>query len=704
MKYFQPSCIVLLLVTAACSTTHEARSEAAAPQKPGIWQKATGWTASLNPGRKKAAAEKESPRENGTGLIVKTRAPDSAPAAAAKTSLRTKQFAAALRELQAAAERGDVQSQYLLGLVQANGLGTPVSDENARRWLTASAEKSNPDAAYALAGLLAGSGSAQDRAAAERWVARAASEGHPVAVKLVDSLSLPLAPARGASGNTTLARELTIWAIRHGDEQSLAIFVKAAGIESADEFGRAPLAYAVANGSEPVVRQLLAAGASPGHADHFGVTPVMLAAEAENTPILSALLQNSKDVNARDSVGNTALFYAARVGRLEHVEGLLAAGAVFDVSNSDGWTVLDVTSKAGHTDVAQVLRKAGATGSLKVSVVREGSGVDPTRQGEMYNGWPAVAIAASRNDARVVEKLLADGARGEELTPQRDTPLIVAAKYRAPKVIAPLLKAGANPARADDEGSTALGYAAAHGAVDVIDAMLQKGVSPDTRGKTEEPPLVRAARADNAIAVKRLIDAGADVNATLPGGMTALMVAAAAPDPEIVQMLMAANPNLTLKDRSGRNALWFAAGAGNDQIVDVLLAAGSPIDGSGTPQSPLFAAVQAGRAGVLERLLRKGLPPDAKDAAANTPLIAAASRGDKAVVRILLDGGATVDAQNAAGNTALIVAAREGQTEVFKMLLKAGANAGLHNLDRINALDTARRRNLGEIVALLDAH
>jgi hypothetical protein len=295
-----------------------------------MWQKATGWTASLKPGRKKAAAEKETAREKGTGLVVKARAPDSAPASAAKTSLRTKQFAAALRELQAAAERGDEQSQYLLGLVHANGLGTPVSDENARRWLTAAAEKSNPDAAYALAGLLVDSGSPQDRAAAERWVARAAAEGHPVAVSLATSHSLPLAPARGASGNAALARELAIWAIRHGDEQSLAIFVTA-GIESADEFGRALLAYAVANGSEPAVRQLLATGASSGHADHFGVTPVMLAAEAENAPILTAVLENAKDVNARDSVGNTALFYAARVGRVEHVERLLAAGAVFDI-------------------------------------------------------------------------------------------------------------------------------------------------------------------------------------------------------------------------------------------------------------------------------------------------------------------------------------------------------------------------------------
>jgi uncharacterized protein len=174
------------------------------------------------------------------------------------------------------------------------------------------------------------------------------------------------------------------------------------------------------------------------------------------------------------------------------------------------------------------------------------------------------------------------------------------------------------------------------------------------------------------------------------------------PDAEMVETVMVAKPDLAARDHLGRNALWFAAGGGNDQIVDKLLAAGSPVDGSAVQQSPLFAAVEAGHAGVLQRLLRKGLPPDAKNLVGDTPLIAAASRGDAAAVLALLEGGATVDAQNAAGNTALLVATREGHTEVCRILLKAGANTGLHNEDRIDALDTARLRHLTQIVALFE--
>jgi len=595
-------------------------------------------------------------------------AADSPEVARAKMLLRTKQFTVAFQELEAAAARGDVQSEYLLGEVYANGLGTPVSESDARRWLTAAARASYPDAAKALSGLTT------------------------------------VAPTRSAAGDKELARELVVWAIRHKEFSSLETFVKVSGVDAVDEFGRAPLAYAVMAGSPEAVHQLIKAGAVVDRPDHFGTTALMLAAEGASGPVFTAVLAGTKKLDARDSVGNTALCYAARVGRRTHVERLLALGASIKGANADGWSVLDVSAKAGHPDIARLLHEAGATGSLKVALVRDVTGVDPTQAGALYEGWPAVAIAASRDDDRMIESLLTAGARADELTPQGDTALMVAAKYHAAKVIAPLLKAGVAPDIADDDGTTPLGYAAAHGVTDVLDAMLEKGVSPDIHGPTEDPPLVRAARAGDLTAVNHLLEAGADVNATFLGGMTALMITVAAPSPDIFDRVMAGHPNVALRDRSGRSALWFAAGTGDERMVDALLAAGSPIDGAGKQQSPLFAAVQTGRANILERLLRKGVPVDTRNAAGETPLIAAAALGDTSVVRALLEGGAGVDAQNAAGNTALIVATREGHLEVCQVLLKAGANAGLHNQDRINALDTARRRHLTEITALLESH
>jgi ankyrin repeat protein len=182
------------------------------------------------------------------------------------------------------------------------------------------------------------------------------------------------------------------------------------------------------------------------------------------------------------------------------------------------------------------------------------------------------------------------------------------------------------------------------------------------------------------------------------------MIAAARSDAKIMQLLLAAGADVELQDKTGRDALWFAADAGSEEIADQLLAAGAPVDSNRTQQSPLFAAVHAGRPGMLEHLIRKGLSPNAKGPAGDTPLISAAARGDAALVKVLVGGGATIDEQNTAGNTALIVAIREGHTDVCRVLLRGGANARVRNKDRIDALDTAKRRNMSEIVALLDTH
>lgn len=635
------------------------------------------------------------------GLSSATRQ-DTAAATAARTALRTKQFDAALRDLQGAAEHGDTQSQYLLGLVYANGIGTDASPELARRWLGMAADKSYVEAAFALSGLLA-EGTAQDRAEAQRWLARAASLGHPVARKLVAAHTLPLAPSHNPNGNAELARELMFWAVRQDDVADVDAFAKVGGIDAADEFGRTALGYGAVNGSQQMVRHLLGAGAQATHPDHFGVTPLMMAAEArDDAGILDALIQASQGkVDAVDQGGNSALSYAARVGRMENVQKLLAAGAGVGGENSDGWTVLDIASKTGHPEIAQVLRKAGATGRIKAALVKEHSGLDVNRGGEMFSGWQPLAIAASRNDAKLVAELLASGARAEEPTPQGDTPLLVAAKYHAPTVIADLLHAGANPAHPDDAGQTVLCYATAHADVEVLDALLQKGVSPNTRAHDEDPPIVIAARSDNETLVRRLIDAGADVNAVSPRGSSAAMRASAGSDPEVLRTLIGAKANLALRDKTGRDALWFASNSGNEAGIDQLLAAGAPIETALGGQSAMFAAVRGGKVSTLERLLRKGLAPNARDSAGNTPLIAAAARGDLAILKVLLDGGAQIDAQNEAGNTALIVATREGNTQICKALVQAGASAGLRNQERHDALDTAKRRNLPEIVALL---
>ncbi|MFT2520360.1 ankyrin repeat domain-containing protein, partial [Escherichia coli] len=87
-------------------------------------------------------------------------------------------------------------------------------------------------------------------------------------------------------------------------------------------------------------------------------------------------------------------------------------------------------------------------------------------------------------------------------------------------------------------------------------------------------------------------------------------VAAANSDSKVMQLLIAASGHVELEDKTGRDALWFVADAGSEEVADQLLAAGAPVDSNRRRQSPLFAAVHAGHARMVEHLVRKGLSPN----------------------------------------------------------------------------------------------
>ncbi len=626
----------------------------------------------------------------------------SAAADQARAALRTKQFATAVATLEAAASHGDGAAQYLLGLTYASGVGVTASDTEARRWLAAAASSRAPeasDASYALAGLLA-RGSPAERAEALTWLTRAARAGHPQAQRLLAANALPLDRALPDAHDARRCRELLFWAARHDNAAAVQAFVPLAGINAVDDFGRSALEEAAAAGAPHALAQLLAAGADAHHADASGATALMLASATDSEAALRALLGVS-ELEAHDHTGHTALAYAARSGRSAQVSALLGAGANVNAVDAAGWTPLDAAHRGDFDGVARALREAHGTGRLSAAAVSEGQGIDPLRPGEMYRGWPPLAIAASRNDATLVSQLTAAGAPVDALTPQGDTALLTALKSNAPAVIAPLLTAHADPLRADGRGRSALGIAVESGAPELINALLEHGVPAEAHAAHEEPPLLRAIRAGQRAAAERLLAAGARPDEPAADGTTALMLAGESM-PELLEPLLKAGADVHRRDRSGHDALWYAAAHGSSEAVARLIAAGAPVrDAEG--DSALFAAVRADSVPVLRRLLGAGAAANVTRTDGDTPLMAAAARGQLEAVRALVQAGAAVDRQNPLGDTALIIAARAGQLPVCRALIEAGANPRLRNSARADALDTVRRLQLGDIERLLTA-
>jgi TPR repeat protein len=82
-----------------------------------------------------------------------------------------------------AAQKGDPQAAYYLGMMYQNGMAVARDMKAAAHWLQFAANRQTPAAMYALAKLyLAGDGVKRDDIAARRWIEKAADLEYPEAV------------------------------------------------------------------------------------------------------------------------------------------------------------------------------------------------------------------------------------------------------------------------------------------------------------------------------------------------------------------------------------------------------------------------------------------------------------------------------------------------------------------------------------------
>ncbi len=112
------------------------------------------------------------------------------------------------------------------------------------------------------------------------------------------------------------------------------------------------LERAAAAGHAPVIRQLLALGAT----DDARKTALMhKAAEAGQAAAVETFLEHGVSVNAEDSAGQTALHHAAAVGAAATVRLLLARGANPHASTRGGSTPLVLARAFRHPAVVALL-------------------------------------------------------------------------------------------------------------------------------------------------------------------------------------------------------------------------------------------------------------------------------------------------------------------------------------------------------------
>jgi len=614
----------------------------------------------------------------------------------ARAALRTLQFERAIALLDSAGRAGSADAQYLLGLMYLNGVGTPRDPARARALLQSAARAGQGASAYVLAAELAHDPDAQADLA-RQWLQKSAQLGYPRAIEAVRSGKPLLAREPAGASDPVLRSAWILDCARRNDAGELRR-LGSDSLAARDEFGRGPLHYAVQAGALGAAQTLLDLGADVQAADHGGVTVLMLASERADSGMLELLLKHGAQSQALDTLHRSALFYAARANRSAVMGRLKAAGAPLEAQDERGYNALDAALAVGAGEAAAALKEEGLRAHrLSPAASPSTAKFDPDHPGDLYRGWPALALALSRGDTAGAKGLLEAGARANASLPEGGSLLHLALDAHALDAIALLVTHGADPTIPDHAGHTPLWLATTRKDQNALRALLDAGVAADTHAASEPTPLLVAVRMGEVETAKMLLDAGANPDTKDSLGHTPLMLAAQGGSVDLTQLLLVHRAQLEVRDRQLRTALWHAAARGSVAQVSALLAAGAHSDVvDSTGLTVLHAAVRTVSA-VVEVLPVSPELLNRRSTAGDTPLLIAAATGRTEVVRLLLDRHVDPDTQNAAGDTALIAAARSGYEPICQLLRAAGVNTALRTTGGASAADVAAGRGFTAI-------
>jgi ankyrin repeat protein len=169
------------------------------------------------------------------------------------------------------------------------------------------------------------------------------------------------------------------------------------------------------------------------------------------------LVQRGFDPNSPDEKGQTALHLALRDDAPQVATALLRSPALkVDTPNASGETALMFAAIKGNLDWTRRLLEHGA---------------QPHR-----SGWSPIHYAASGPQPAVVALLLDRGAPIDAESPNRSTPLMMAARYGTEPSVDLLLQRGADPKRRNDLNLTAVDFARQAGR-DQLAEQLQRALT-----------------------------------------------------------------------------------------------------------------------------------------------------------------------------------------------------------------------------------
>lgn len=379
-----------------------------------------------------------------------------------------------------------------------------------------------------------------------------------------------LAVAQGARQNT--ANEMLSKAARTGDLKKVESLISVGvNLNEADQYGCTPLSYAALFNRDQVAALLLANKADPNIRAESGSrstecpqTPLQIAASMGNLRMVSMLIDAGADVRATTDAGRTALHFAAVGSHLDVIRLLLGKGANIEARDKEGSSALDEAVWRGYLEVVAILLANGAP----LNQPEAKTGATPINEAAYRNHLRLVAyLLRFHPDLRMPDKrsytplenairmgnedvamLLLEAAPKEQKTAGfLNKMLSASAAKNEARMTDALLRDGAEANASLTEKTAPLDIAASAGAASVVRVLLDRGADPNGNPQNGTSPLENAALKGFAKIVTMLLDRGANVNQVNPSsGTTALYAAAAFGKDDVVNLLLQhrAEPNL----------------------------------------------------------------------------------------------------------------------------------------------------------------
>lgn len=243
---------------------------------------------------------------------------------------------------------------------------------------------------------------------------------------------------------------------------------------------------------------------------------------------------------------------------------------------------------------------------------------------EDFDKWKAVHYAAVCASAEPMKALCEHGVNINDVTKDKTTPLMLAAKRNRAEVVEFLLKKGANVDMKNRKGKAALHYAAQYGAMDALKVLFkhQSKKTLEQPGPEKMTPLIVAATKGHAKAVEALLEQGANVKKRDKLRRTALLQAVKNGHADIASVLLAHGADPNDPDSSKNAPLHYCCAYGWWQCTDLLLGCGADINAANDWKlPPLLVALLKGHFGLVKHLLEvPGVDVNCKDEEGRTLL------------------------------------------------------------------------------------